>query len=292
MARRYNINTVVISLARFDGDVNSLWSFCHSQTWSPVYLDDVAAVFVRRAAENESLIRRFPVNCSSAPIPAMPAGPNEVSRFQHWANAAVILNMIGRPEEAWAASNQAMQIFTDSANLHFIRAQILVAMGNLKQAEHEYQIALTLEPNDVTWASLSDVYLWQGRPADALAAMRSATEISPRPYQMLINLAVLCLRNQEPENALKTLDEAERRASFPAASNPLFRIDVARVRAAAWSALGNSAQAIVFEQQAAQLGPERADIWLELANLYERGGRAEEARHARDTAASLDRKNP
>jgi butyryl-CoA dehydrogenase len=77
--------------------------------------------------------------------------------------------MIGRPEEAWAASNQAMQIFTDSANLHFIRAQILVAMGNLKQAEHEYQITLTLEPNDVTCTGIEHKLGYKGCPACQLA---------------------------------------------------------------------------------------------------------------------------
>jgi hypothetical protein len=40
-----------------------LRQFCASETWPPVYLDEVAAVFVRRSAETEDLIDRLGIQC-------------------------------------------------------------------------------------------------------------------------------------------------------------------------------------------------------------------------------------
>jgi len=59
---RYGVNTVLFTFAGFDFLL--LWQFCVSGEWAPFYLDQTAAVFVRRRPENEDLIRRLGVNCA------------------------------------------------------------------------------------------------------------------------------------------------------------------------------------------------------------------------------------
>ena len=58
---RYGVNTVLFTFAGFDFLL--LWQFCVSDEWAPFYLDQTAAVFVRRRPENEDLIRRLRINC-------------------------------------------------------------------------------------------------------------------------------------------------------------------------------------------------------------------------------------
>ena len=52
------------------------------------------------------------------------------------------------------------------------------------------------------------------------------------------------------------------------------RINLAFGRGLAWSALGDVSRAISFQEETVRLAPERADAWLELAQLsYERAQR-------------------
>ena len=95
-ASRYNINTVILPLARSDGiQLVRLQDFCNSKVWRPVYLDEVSAVFVRRAPQTEELLQRFPVNCATAPLPAHLPGRNRAEAFNAWANAAMVLAALG-----------------------------------------------------------------------------------------------------------------------------------------------------------------------------------------------------
>ena len=82
----YNINTVILPLARHDGiSLVRLQDFCKSKVWKPVYLDEVSAVFVRRTAQTEDLLQRFPVDCATAPLP-----------LNHRAAAARSLQCVGK----------------------------------------------------------------------------------------------------------------------------------------------------------------------------------------------------
>jgi tetratricopeptide (TPR) repeat protein len=65
--------------------------------------------------------------------------------------------------------------------------------------------------------------------------------------------------------------------------------ELARGRATAWSALGDSQRAVSFAEEAVRLRPERSQDWLELANLYDRAQRFEDAKRARARAAALIR---
>jgi tetratricopeptide (TPR) repeat protein len=284
---RYQINSIVLPIARFNGAVNSLPAFCSSLNWKPVYLDEVAAVFVRQSPENDALIRRFGLDCAKAPLPSGPATTSKVQAFNQWANAAAILNVVGRQAEALSASSNALHIFPESAQIHFMRGQIFTAVGSLHEAESEYRLSLLIDAKDVTWASLASLYRLEGRTAEADRAMRRAIEISSLPHMMLTNLGFDYAREGRGREALGAFDEAVRRAPPGASTNRQFQIDLLRGRAAAWSSMGDPFKALTFEQQAASIGTDRAEIWIELAQLYEIAGRFEEAQQARRRAQKI-----
>jgi len=289
---RYGINSVLLSLARYDGRARALPQFCASKEWALVYMDEVSAVFVRRALENAPLITRSSLDCSTVPLPANHPSNGRDQEFNRWANAAFILNILGRQQEAWTASARAMQLFPDSANLHFVRAQILSALGRPREAEQEYGTALQLEPNDATWADLAGLYRQEGRTGDAEAAMRRAIEISPRPHLMLMNLGFSYLQEHRAEDALRAFDDAEQSSPNEFATNLQIRTDLARGRASAWNMLGDQAKAIRFEEEAVHGAATRPELWFELAQLYEISGRSADAQRAREMGTKMGRGVP
>ena len=102
MADFYGIKTVVFPLARYSGlkYVGGVFPlYCNSETWQPVYLDEVSVVIVRRSPETEDLIRRFHVNCATAPLPAPAVHNDRATEFNRWSNAASLLLALGRKQE-------------------------------------------------------------------------------------------------------------------------------------------------------------------------------------------------
>ncbi|HLI63350.1 MAG TPA: tetratricopeptide repeat protein [Terriglobales bacterium] len=287
---RYNINTVIIALARYDGlQPALLHNLCNSTLWRPVYLDERSAVFVRQLPENEMLIQRFPVNCATAPLPATPAGKSGAEAFNTWANAAITLAALGRNSEALAAYQQAFSIFPDSAYLHRNRADLLFVMGHLEDAEQEYRTAIRLGPSADIWGALAHAYLEGGRLADAAQAMEQTAQFSPRPFLILADLGYVYLSMHEPEKALRAFDEAARRTpgALRTADQGYFECKVAQGRSAAWSALGNLDKATAYQEEATRLQPNAPQPWERLATLYQVEGRDADAQRARQRAAEL-----
>ena len=112
-ANRYNINTILLPLARYDGiELVKLQDYCNSQQWQPVYLDEISAVFVRRTPETEALRQRFPITCGTASLPAQPPTGGRAATFNGWSNAAAVLFELGRNEEALSAIDQGVGRFS------------------------------------------------------------------------------------------------------------------------------------------------------------------------------------
>jgi tetratricopeptide (TPR) repeat protein len=155
-ADRYGITTIIFPLTLDEISLARLRQDCDSKEWRPVFLDEVSIVLLRRKPETEDLIRRFEVNCTTAPIPREPL-PRSAGTFNEWVNAARVLSALGRSTEALSAADQAMAIFHDNAHAHWHRGQVLYAMGRHYDAEKEWQRALALAPSEVTpWGSLPD----------------------------------------------------------------------------------------------------------------------------------------
>jgi hypothetical protein len=80
-----------------------------------VYLDEVSAVFVRRGPENEDLIARLRIQCATAPLPVVAPDGDTTEAFNHWANAAAVLQALGRNDAAFESTKEALSIFQGGA---------------------------------------------------------------------------------------------------------------------------------------------------------------------------------
>jgi len=286
---RYNINTILFS--RGDGiEHGQLKDFCASSTWRPVYLDEVSAVFVRRTPQTEALIRRFPVNCATAPLPAETEFGSRTEEFAAWVNAAGVLAVLGRNLDSLEASDKAIAIFSGCAGAHLARAGALTGMNRGVEAEKELMTAIALSPNEYTWSDLAKFYVREGRVSDAIAAIRKAVELQPDPQETLVQLGYFALTSGHPDDALEAFDEALRSASASekkSTGRDSFAYKVATGKAEAWSKIGDPKQAALFQEQAVQLAPDVRQSWLNLADIYQSQGRAADAERAKARAASI-----
>jgi Flp pilus assembly protein TadD len=290
-AEAHDINTIIVPLGRYDAlqFFPVLSQFCSSQTWKPVYLDEVSAVFVRMQPETEGLIRQSNIDCRTSALPARPPATSGVKAFNQWANAAGVLRALGRNSEALDATTKALAIFPDSAFIHFTRGILLEQAGSLREAEQQYLIAAKLQPSAVApWATLAACYQQAGQLDLALDAWEHAAELSPRPWGFLLQLGYANLQLGRPREALDALNRAAN--SLP--SQPLTAVDasflasLARGRAISSSALGDFSQAIRFQEETVKLAPDSSRDWLDLADLYDRAGRKADAQRARERAGT------
>lgn len=288
---RYNINTVILPIARYQGNqFIRLPDFCSSKIWALVYMDEISAVFVRRAPENEPLIERFPLNCATAALPARPPGDNRAEAFNAWANAASVLQALGRNSEALAATDKGLAILPDSPFLHWTRANLLFAEGHLDASEQEYLAAIAVSPSESTWDSLAQSYAKRGRMEAAIDAEEHAAHYSTTPWLRLMNVGYLYLDMGQPQSALASFDQADRSASWnlKPSDHGQFEFRMAQGRANAWAKLGEIDKAITFQEQAANLKADDPQPWRQLASLYQREGRMADANRALAHAASME----
>jgi Flp pilus assembly protein TadD len=299
-ANARNINTIVVSLARYDGIAlfPQLRAFCQSQFWRPVYMDDVSAVFVRRIPQTASLIDRLQIDCDkvSFPPPAelqsddafqLSNSRRRADLFNFWANSGEILYTLGRYPEALTDLDRAQSIFSDNSHLHLIRGLLLEHTRHAPEAEAEFRTSLSLEPSDQSWLVLGLFYMAEKRYADATEVFRRSAESSSRPHDSWMLLGQAYLQINQPQPALDAFDNAEASSPFAGEGESLgtnFHSMVATGRAKAWYQLGDLRKAVSFQEEAVKLAPNDTKLWLGLADLYDAQGRKGEAAQARAQA--------
>lgn len=288
---RYDINVLLIPIGRFSAlqFFPMLKQFCESDLWSPVYLDEVSVVFLRRRPETEDLIRRLEIKCSTVSLPSSPDLGTDAKAFNQWANAASVLHALGRDPEALVATNRALSIVPNSGYLHFLRGHIFEKAGNLAAAEQDYLQATRMEPNMVApWSALAAFYQDRGRMIESIDAWEHAADASRWPWDPLVSLGYANLQAHKPKEALTAFDRAA--SSLPSRYDLMVDnsvlANIAHGRSRSYFYLGDLRRAILFDEQAARLLPD-ADLWLQLATLYERAGRFQEATRVRAQAMAL-----
>jgi len=287
--QRYGINVILLPIGRFGAlqFFPTLRDFCNSDSWRPVYLDEVSVVFLRRTPDTEFLINRLQIDCSTAPLPrAIPQG-NTTRAFNEWANAASVLRALHRDDEALAATNKALSLFPSSGYLHFMRGHMYEEAGDLQQAELDYINSTKLEPKLVApWSALAAYYQSHGQLPQAIEAWKQAAAVAGWPGESLVKVGYAELQAMHPKEALAAFDAAA--DSLPAHHelivNDSFLANVAHGRARCWYHLGNLSRATSYEEEAARILPSQ-DVLLQLAQLYDVGGRSAEANRIRSQVA-------
>jgi tetratricopeptide (TPR) repeat protein len=293
-----DLNTILVPLGRYQGMTlfPQLLSFCRSRSWRPVYMDEVSALFVRRRPQTDALIARLQIDCDKISFD-LPAGirPDQSFRaraeaFNAWANAGGILYSLERYPEALAYLDRALSVFADNANVHFLRALVLEQTGRAAEAETEFRTSLSLEPSDETWFDFGLFYMTQKRYADAAEVFRQSAESASRPHEMWMMLGQAYLQMHQPQPALAALDRAVDSSPFAGEGESLgatFHSLIATGRAKAWYQLGDTVQAVSFQEEAVKWAPGDARLWLGLADLYEAQGRTTLAGQARLRAKTV-----
>jgi tetratricopeptide (TPR) repeat protein len=293
-ADRWGFNTIVVATGRYAGliDFPNLKDFCESKTWRPVYLDEVSAVFVRRSAETQALVDRLQINCATflltPPKVSNTSVAGRAQLFNFWSNSAVVLDVLGRSQEALSALTTAEQLVPLSGPVHFERGDLLGKLGSLAEAERELRAAVELRPDENCWFGLSSVLWAEQRYDEAAEALRKAAELSLTPQRYYVQLARLELQRRRPTQSLEALDLAMKFSVVQdeSAMGAEFQAEVAEGRAQAWFALGDMQRAAGFEEQAVRFTPGNADRWKDMANLYQAMGRTSEASRAMQHAQS------
>jgi tetratricopeptide (TPR) repeat protein len=289
-AQDRGINTIFVPLGRNNGLhlFPVLRQFCASDAWRPVYLDEVSAVFMRRTPETQGLIARLQIQCATTPLPAVIPQGNSTLAFNQWANAAAVLQILGRDSEAFESTNRALAIFSDSAFVHFLRGNLLEQASDSGEAEKEYLWSLKLEPNGATWSKLGTIYHREDRLMEEIDAWEHASELLPYPAIVLLPLGYADLAAHRPQMALQAFDRAVAGLPpQPMAAGNTFLADVAHGRAAAWDALGDLQRAVSLAEETVRLRPWSSQDWQVLANLYDREQRFEDGQRARERAATV-----
>ncbi len=294
-ADRYGINTIIFPLTLDEIPLDRLKSDCNSRQWRPVYLDEVSIVLVRSTPQNAGLIKRFEIDCATAPIPRESL-PLTAASFNQWVNAARVLSALGRNSEALAAADKAMAIFPGNAHARWYRGQILYAEQRHSEAEQEWQTALALAPREITpwaslpdfqaavWSSLAELYHRQERIPEAILALQAVIRLSSVPstkVQAMANLAALYLASGQSSQA-----EQEWLAALALAPNDgLIWLSLADL----YRSDGRLPQAVHAMQQSIRLGSDpatKAQELVELARLYLKVRQPRDALQALDAASS------
>ena len=295
-ADRWQINTAIFSVARYAGLGSfALQDFCTSKSWRPVYLDDVAIIFVRNRPENAGLIARLGIRCESAPIapPEVTYGESfraKAERFTYLMNTASIYFVLSRDADAASTLAQAEQLFPDDSNLHLVKAQMFAATNRLDEAEREYLRVVRDHPSDAAWFALARLYSSEHRYPDALRCVNEARPLSQVPYERLRSIGLLYLIMNQPQDALAAFDQAERASPYQGESSDLgkeFNAKVAEGRARSYRQLNEMDRAVVQQKLATNLTPENPARWTALADIYAAQGRAADSSQARLRAQSI-----
>jgi tetratricopeptide (TPR) repeat protein len=298
-ADRYHINTIIVSVARYGGlGKFRLPQFCQSPLWRPVYLDEVAAIFVRSLPENADWINRLQINCATVPINpgAAPGAESQSSaeRYNAFANAGALLYMLGRNAEALKDMQVAQSIFPGDSNLHLTMGELYQASNLLPQAEQEFKTSVQLRSTDIGWYVLGRMYIAEHRFDLAAQAFSRAAVLSYQPSERYLTLAEDYILMQKPEEAMKEFDHAVRLSPYSTNSKEgavfYSRVAAGRARATVVKSMEGVDRAVEYQKEALKLTPNDPLRWSQLADLYRLQGRADLSQQASQRARELSSK--
>jgi Tfp pilus assembly protein PilF len=286
-ATQWKINTVIFPLARFYGiETVPLRENCASRSWTPVYLDTSAIVLVRNNAIPRNQLDALRIDCQTVPLTQMSAA-TRIDEYQQTANAAVILFVLGRNQEAQAMLTHAQSLFKDDDSLSLLQGELQEARNDTADAQKSFDKTVALHPSDSAWYQLGLFEAKQQDFPDAVRDFQKALALEKQPSSVIeIALARGQIAAGASDRALSLLDRVETEIPSGQENNGA-RAEIDDLRAAAYAQLSNWPQAVVSAQKAVEQTPEVADRWERLASIYTAVGDTQHATEARDHAEKL-----
>ncbi len=274
----WNVQTILISLERHENFGPTLRGFCDSADLRLVYLDEVAAVFVRNVPANREWLERLGRNCGDA---RLPPSDGRMPAYLYYAQAAEVYHQLGRLDEALATAQTAFRLFDGDASLHLDTAQML-ASRDPEAARKEIARAMWLQPSGRTWYLLGLLDETYGRYGDAIRAYSRVSRFESNPQEAWARMANCYLKTGQPREALHWFQAVTaQNIPQPVATRAL--LGQARAR----SALGDLAGAERDLRAALQHSTADGEPYLVLAEIYAAQKRVEEARAALARAETL-----
>ena len=229
---------------------------------------------ISATADNESRPPQDVVNLQQA----LAKQPNDADLLFAFSRAAALASR--------QAFDRILQSNANSARAHQVLAERYLESGRLPEAEREYAESLRLKPyTSNVHLALGDVFAAEGNWSAAVAQFRMESKLRPASADAFYSLGSVLLQQGQASGAVEELASADRlRPDTPqillALGKAAFAAnDAARAEASWIKLLG-----IDKESDLA------ASAHLELATLYRRAGRSQEA--DRETAAYEQSKKP
>lgn len=198
---------------------------------------------------------------------AVTAAPDDMEALTDLASNQMEL---GRPEEALALFERALQLPLVSSRTHLNYAIALARVGRSADAEKQLTTALSINPDDVdTRLALANGMRSGGRPTEALEQVELALKSAPDLWSALLLRGELLAQLGRGAEALEVFTGLA--ARYP-------RLTQARVRfAETASAMGRHADAEAALRSAMESGLRNGPIWHTLAGVLVLSGRVPEA---------------
>lgn len=294
-ANRWTLNVILVAASGFRGlqKMNPL-NFCQSADWRPVYMDDVSLVFLRNTPQNRSWIDRLQIDCRTQSL-SPPALASRPALYDFYLNSGALLFELQRDQESEQSLRQASALYPEDPNVHLLLASLFQRSQRYPEAEHEYRLSIALNESSGALYSLGLLNAAQGRNSEAVEAIERAARESTDPLDMYMTLGRLELALNHPEKALAAFAAARKSSPFRNGGEslaPELYAEIAEGNAEAERLLGHLAEAIAFQQEAAQRTPGVASRWNRLGDLYEADGNAQLAAQARAHAVDLQLSAP
>ena len=179
----------------------------------------------------------------------------------------------GKTETALPYIDQAAKEKPRSAEVHFIRANVLARSNQPEQAEVEFKRVLELQPKQArAWNALGRLYVRQNRWPEAAQAFTKATDLAPNDPSNWYDLGLTLQRLNRPDEAIPALKHAAQLR--PNAPDYWFTLGLTAMNAK------NYDEAISAFQQAAKLVPNEPEPVLWLGNAYAAKGMQAESEAA------------
>jgi membrane associated rhomboid family serine protease/Flp pilus assembly protein TadD len=186
----------------------------------------------------------------------------------------------GKPDAALPFADQAVREKPGSAEVHFIRANVLARSNQPEEAEKEFRRVLELQPKQArAWDALGRLYVRQNRWPDAAQAFTKATDLAPGDASSWYDLGLTLQRLNRPDEAIPALKHAAQLR--PTAPDYWFTLGLTAMTSK------NYDEAITAFQQAAKLVPNEPEPVLWLANAYAAKGMHSESEAAYTQAQQL-----